>query len=407
MYPFPPIPNLRHLRMVQVIGRVGGVSGAARELCTSQPAVTQAVTNLEAEIGASIFERFATGSQATPAGKQYLLRIDRVFEILDSAVAQLLGRSGSPTPAERLMTSTQLRAFVAASEQGRMAEIAESLALAPDSLLRSARSLERALGKPLFDRTAQGLVPNKAGEFLGREFRRALREIELARGEILMAAGASDVLELVIGTLPMAGAHELAEATRNFLAAHPTVKVRVMPGEYRSLVADLANSRIDLLFGTLRSDESNSGVERETLFSDGYCLIARPGHPLTQRAVVTPEDMARYPWVVPTVGTPRRERIEALFNGVPQRPRFRLETSSVSLSRALVLDSDTVTIMGGREVQRDVDQGLIARLPCPALDDVLLKGVTTNKGWLPTQAHVAFLDCLRAITSREAAQPAG
>ena len=41
--------------MVQVIGQLGGVSGAARALATSQPAVTQAVSNLEA----STQQRFA------------------------------------------------------------------------------------------------------------------------------------------------------------------------------------------------------------------------------------------------------------------------------------------------------------------------------------------------------------
>ena len=77
MFLFAEIPNLRHLRMLQVIGRMGGVSAAARELCTSQPAVTQAVANLEAEIGTPIFERCATGTYPTTLGKQYLLRLDR------------------------------------------------------------------------------------------------------------------------------------------------------------------------------------------------------------------------------------------------------------------------------------------------------------------------------------------
>ena len=165
MFQFAETPNLRHLRMVQAIGKMGGVSSASRELCASQPTVTQAVANLEAEIGTPIFERCATGTYPTPMGKQYLLRIDRFFEILDSAIAHVLGRNetatGRPaTHADRLMTGTQLRSFIVAGELGRVDEIARSLELSPASLLRSARSLERTLGKPLFDRTAQGPIPN-------------------------------------------------------------------------------------------------------------------------------------------------------------------------------------------------------------------------------------------------------
>lgn len=404
MFQFAETPNLRHLRMVQVIGKVGGVSGAARELCTSQPAVTQAVANLEAEIGTPIFERCATGTYPTTMGKQYLLRIDRFFEILDTAIAQVVGRQGGVSDrnvprVDRLMTGTQLRSLIVASEQGRVSEIAQSLGLTPASVFRSARTLERVCGRPLFDRTAHGPIPNKICNFLAREFRRAVREIELARGEILLAAGAES-LELVVGALPMAGSHELAEATRRFMAFHPRVKVRLITGEYDKLLEDLTNSRIDMIFGMLRKPDWASDVSEEILFQDSYCMTARSKHPLIELDEVMPTDLAQYQWVVPSVGTPRRARIEAIFDGMQTRPRFHLETSSLSMSRALLLISDMITLMTRSEVQYDLDHGILTELRCPYLDDVLLKGVTTRRDWLPTQQHTAFLDCLREITSK-------
>lgn len=404
MFQFPEIPNLRHLRMVQAIGVVGGVSGAARELCTSQPAVTQALANVEAAIGTPVFERSATGTYPTALGQQYLLRIDRFFEILDTALAQVLGRQAtsrerSMPRADRLMTGTQLRALLITSEHGQVGEIAQCLGLTAASVFRSARSLERTLGKPLFDRTAQGPLANRTGEFLAREFRRAVREIELARGEILMAAGAES-LELVVGALPMAGSHELAEATRRFMAAHPSVKVRLVTGEYPKLLADLSNSRIDVIFGMLRRPDWADDVSEEILFRDSYCMVARPGHPLSALDKAMPADLALHPWVVPSIGTPRRARIEALFDGMQHRPRFHLETSSLTMGRALLLGSDTITLMTRSEVRYDLDQGTLIELRCPYLKDVLLKGVTTRKDWLPTRAHAAFLDVLRSVTSR-------
>lgn len=404
MFQFVETPNLRHLRMVQVIGLVGGVSGASRELYTSQPTVTQALANLEAEIGTPIFERCATGTYPTALGKQYLLRIDRFFEILDTAIAQVLGRQGSALDrkapqVDRLITGRQLRALIATSDHGRVSEIATSLGLSPDSLVRSVRTLEQALGKPLFDRTAQGPIPNKAGDFLAREFSRAMREIELARGEILLAAGTGS-LDLIVGALPMAGSHELAEATRHFMALHPSVKVRLVTGEYHKLLVDLTNSRIDMIFGMLRKPEWAGDVSEEVLCRDSYCMVARPGHPLAERDGVTPTELADYQWVVPSSGTPRRTRIEAIFDGMHTRPRFQLETSSLTMSRTLLLSSDMITLMTRLEVQYDLDRGILAELRCPYLDDVLLKGVTTRSDWLPTRAHTAFLDCLREITAQ-------
>lgn len=403
MFQYSTIPNLRHLRMVQVIGQVGGVSSAARVLATSQPAVTQAVANLEADVGAPIFERCATGTYPTELGHNYLRRIDRFFDILDRALAQTTGyieNSSRPAPqADRLMTGTQMRSLMVTCEQGRVSEIAQDLGLSPSSLFRSARSLERALERNLFDRTAQGPIPNRTGITLAREFRRAARELDLARGEALMAGG-TESLELVVGALPMAGSHELACATRAFLADHPAVKVKLVSGEYHKLLDDLSNSRIDMIFGILRKPEWASDVSEEIMFRDSYCMVARPGHPLTLLDVVTPADLAAYDWAVPAKGTPRRRRIERIFDSAGIVRGFNIETSSLTMSKVLLQSSDTITLLTRSEVQLDLDLGILVDLPCPFLDDILPKGITTRADWLPTAAHEAFLGCLREITGQ-------
>ena len=403
MFPLVDIPNLRHLRMVQVIGKTGGVSCASRELSTSQPAVTQAVANLEAEIDTPIFERCATGTYPTVLGKRYLLRIDRFFDILDTAIAEVLGRQDhrpdqTVPRADWIMTNTQLRSLIVTCEPGRVNEIAASIGLSPASLFRSARALERAIGKPLFERTAQGVLPTRTGDMLAREFRRAVREIDMARGEILMAKG-QDTLEITVGALPMAGSHDLAKATHRFMQAYPNVKVRLISGEYHKLLADLSNSKIDLIYGVLRKPDWAEDLSEELLFEDSYCLTVGPDHPLTRLKEVTPADLVSSNWVVPQANTPRRNRIEAIFDGLPNKPKFQLETPSLAISRAFLLDLDTVTLMTRSEVQSDLDRGILSALPCRFLDGTLRKGVTTRGDWLPTEAHEAYLDCLRDVAT--------
>jgi DNA-binding transcriptional LysR family regulator len=157
----------------------------------------------------------------------------------------------------------------------------------------------------------------------------------------------------------------------------------------------------------LHKPDGADDVDEEILFRDSYCVVARPGHALAGCREVSPGELARYQWVVPSAGTPRRIRIEAIFDGMPERPRFHLETSSLTMSRALLLGSDTITLMTRSEVQYDLDHGVLAELCCPYLDDALLKGVTTRSNWLPTRGHTAFLDCLREITARPRHERAG
>lgn len=404
MAEFSEIPNLRHLRMVQMIGKTGGVSCAARELSTSQPAVTQAVSNLEDEINTPIFRRSATGTYPTDLGQLYLKRIDRFFDILDNAISEVIShqeiRSKQTIPrADWLMTSTQMRSLIITSQPSRVNELAEAIGLSTASLFRSTRSLERALGETLLERTARGVFPTKTGEFLAREFRRASREIEMARGEVLLAEGVES-LDITVGALPMAGSNDLAKATRMFMRDFPNVKVRLISGEYTKLLAELSDSSIDMMFGILRKPDWAEDLREEFMFHDSYCLVARPQHPLVGQGDIRARDLVDCDWVVPQLKTPRRNRIERIFEGREARPKFLLETPSLAMCRALLMDHDTVTLMARSEVQSDLDLGVLVALPCSFLDTVLDKGLTTRADWLPTAAHEAFIKRLRQVTAQ-------
>ena len=55
------LPSLRHLRMFEAVARLESLSRAAAEVNRSQPAVTQALANLEKTFGATLW------SDAIPA----------------------------------------------------------------------------------------------------------------------------------------------------------------------------------------------------------------------------------------------------------------------------------------------------------------------------------------------------
>ena len=84
---FQFMPNLRHLRALSLTARHGSVHRAAAEICLSQPAVTQAITKLETEYGASFFERSKTGMSVSDFGRIFITRVDRALDILSQAAA--------------------------------------------------------------------------------------------------------------------------------------------------------------------------------------------------------------------------------------------------------------------------------------------------------------------------------
>lgn len=97
--------KLHQIRDFLAVAKAGGVRAAARELGLSQPAVSKSLQQLEADLGAPLFERSTTGAVLTPAGQAFLSRARAVTAELDRArdeVAQL--QSAAPGTVTVAMT---------------------------------------------------------------------------------------------------------------------------------------------------------------------------------------------------------------------------------------------------------------------------------------------------------------
>ncbi len=88
--------KLVQLNHLIAIAELGGLRRAARHLGIAQPAITRSIRDLEHELGATLFERTATGMMLTPIGEAFVRRSTAVRLELDRArdeVQQLKGIS--------------------------------------------------------------------------------------------------------------------------------------------------------------------------------------------------------------------------------------------------------------------------------------------------------------------------
>lgn len=73
-------PNPRHLRAFVAVAASGGFGAAARAVHIGQPALSQAIANLEALVGVKLIERTTRAVRLTPAGAEFLIDAKRVLE---------------------------------------------------------------------------------------------------------------------------------------------------------------------------------------------------------------------------------------------------------------------------------------------------------------------------------------
>lgn len=99
------LPPLNALRAAEAVHRLGGVAAAARALNVSQPAISQHLRTLEADIGQPLFVRVGSRLAPTPAGAVLLPRLSQAFTQIEDGIRQVDAlRDGGPLTVAVLAT---------------------------------------------------------------------------------------------------------------------------------------------------------------------------------------------------------------------------------------------------------------------------------------------------------------
>lgn len=86
--------ELLQLAYFRVVAQREHMTRAAEELNVTQPALSRAIARLERELGVPLFDRRGRGLRLTQYGAAFLGHVDRVFQELDDAAAELRDLGG-------------------------------------------------------------------------------------------------------------------------------------------------------------------------------------------------------------------------------------------------------------------------------------------------------------------------
>jgi len=373
--------NLRHLNAAAQTARFGTISEAARAIHLTQPAVTQALSRLETQLGLTLFERHPGGMRPTEAADLFLPRI-----------AAALALVGSPR-----VTMSEMHAFIALADAGSYGGASLATGLSQPTLHRGVRDLSVALGRPLTERRGRGLALTPQGRRLARNFRLARAELEAGVAELDALKG-RETARIVIGAMPLSRARILPAAVALFLKQWPEALIDIVEGSYAELVEPLRDGTLDILVGALRDASAGDDLIREPLFEDRPVVIGRYDHPLAGRDTVNLTELAEFPWIVPVGGTPLRAQWERMFDTVGiESPRVPVECGSVMMIRQILMESDMLTLLSVDQVLVELEAHWLARI-CDAPPDVMRTiGITHRSQWRPTARQRAFVDVMRSI----------
>ncbi len=393
-------PNLRHMRALSAVAECKTISAASSEVFLSQPAITQAINNVEKQQGVILFERRPDGMYLTDAGHLFIDRINRMLRHLRTGAQKAsdhLGKRGGKEldSLEQLITGVQIRALIALSEINNYSLAAKSICISQPSLHRAAKDLEHICATQLFTKESRGIGLSETAKILAFYFRLALSELDQGIDELAAWQG-KDSSVITIGTMPLARTYILPHALNKLLKDKPNIHIKVEDGPYTALLQGLRNGKLDLLIGALRNPLPIEDVKQEFLFDDELHIIGRKDHPLMKLGKVSRKDLNNHSWVVPRAGTPTRDFFDNLFT--EDEVINTIESSSLILIRELLVSSDRLTIISKHQVHNELETDILERIDFPLVSTNRPIGISTRKDWRPTATQAKLMNNVRQVS---------
>ena len=189
------------------------------------------------------------------------------------------------------MHAAVLRYFEAVAEEGSIRRASERLHISPSAVDRQILKLEDYFGTPLFERRPNGMRLTDAGQLVLHHAQATLHDFARLRGDIDNLRGVLSG-QVTITTLDSLTVHFLPEAMARFVAAHPTVQIRVVAMDPVETMHSVAQGHADL--GLTFSPARRRGVSLLADVPSPMCAIMTPDHELAARSSVTLDECGAF-----------------------------------------------------------------------------------------------------------------
>ncbi|HEY5081260.1 MAG TPA: LysR family transcriptional regulator [Bauldia sp.] len=282
--------TLRQVRYFVAVAESGSISGAARQLSVSQSAVTEAVKELEGDLGALLLERSGRGVTLTHRGQVFLRHANRILETVADAGRTLPGED-SPAGELHLGASSVVAGYILADLLARFRRAFPAVTV--DAFEDSPEYLEHLLVNGELDVAV--MVVSRLRQTAALETSTIVQSayrLWLPLGHPLASARTVSLADIAAAGQIMLSLDEIQETAEAFWREHglrPTVAFRTRSVEaVRSLVATGAGIAVlpDLVYRpwSLEGDRIEARPMVEQMPPVRVGVVWRRGSPLSKAA---------------------------------------------------------------------------------------------------------------------------
>ncbi len=234
------------------------------------------------------------------------------------------------------MEFRQLQYAIQIAAERNFSRAADKLHIAQPSLSQQLSKLEKELGVLLFKRSTNSVELTYAGSVFVEKAQQIIDMADQLRREM------EDIADmrkgrLVVGSLPMTGAHVLPYVLPVFRKAYPDIEIVLIEESTRNLEQLTASGGTDVSLLTLPLEEQS--LAYQPLIDEELCLAVSPDSPLAGRDRAKPisiAELADEPFVLLKKGQGFRAIAHDLCRRAGFEPRVVFESGNINTVQSLV-----------------------------------------------------------------------
>lgn len=262
------------------------------------------------------------------------------------------------------MKIRQLEAFRALVLCQTVTRAAQMLFVSQPAVTRLIADLEEDVGFALFERNRGRLYPTAEGLTLFDEVERSLIGVER------IARTAQEIKAARVGMLQIAAAPALSlsflpMAIAAFLKTHEEVNISLASNTSRAVVDMVMKQRCNVGFVILPMSHP-SMLGESLIVADMVCILP-PGHPLSSKHVITPQDLAGERFISNPRELHSRLEVDALFASFGIDRKLQIETQINAGICAFVQAGLGVALIDSITALDYISSGLVIKRFTPTL----------------------------------------
>ena len=287
------------------------------------------------------------------------------------------------------MDFKQLNAFLAICGLLNFTKAAEQLGYAQSSITVQIQQLEEELGIKLFERIGKTVSLTHAGAQLVPY---ATQILQLSNG-MKHAASSTDAPTgtLAIGAAESLSIFRLPALMKKYREIYPQVDIRLKLLSYSEFLPYLSNNMIDVAFSLGDYLKSEYIIEEMNL-PEPISVLAYPGHPLTQKGKIGPDDIKNESLLLTGAGCCYRGAFIKFLAENRIVPKIALETDSIQAIKQAAMSGLGICVLPAISVAEEVLAGKLVPLDFTFKDFGIVSQLLYHKDKWRSPALNAFLD---------------